>query len=77
MPYDSFPVAAAALVCAVSRLLLASCKLCCFFLDLLHHNLEFKGAEFFDNYYLENFPLSKDRGKNEAFGSIGHEEEPA
>ena len=28
-------------------------------LDLLRHNLEFKGAEFFDNYYLEIFPLSK------------------
>ena len=33
-------------------------------LDLLRHNLKFKGAEFFDNYYLENFPLSKGREKS-------------
>ena len=38
--------------------------------DLLRHNLEFKGAEFFDNYYLENFPLSKGKEKTELSESL-------
>ena len=40
-------------------------------LDLLRHNLEFKGAEFFDNYYLEIFPLSKGKEKTELSESLG------
>ena len=40
-------------------------------LDLLRHNLKFKGAEFFDNYYLENFPLSKAKEKTELSESLG------